>query len=84
MTQSTFTATDINHLRMAAVNLAALATDNGFPYLAAELSNLNSIAAERATDLDARELINSIDQLWQTLQAVLLTKLAEQLETVNA
>lgn len=69
---------------MAAVNLAALATDNGFPYLAAELSNLNSIAAERATDHDARELIITIDQLWQTLQAVLLTKLEEKLEMTNA
>lgn len=84
MTQSTFTATDINHLRMAAVNLAALATDNGFPYLAAELSNLNSIAAERATDLDARELILTIEHLWQTMQAVLLQKLEEKLELTNA
>lgn len=50
------TSQDINHLRMAAYNLAAIATDHGFAKLASELADIPAH--------DHIALIRYIHELW--------------------
>ena len=52
-------ASDIHHLRMAAYNLASVATDQGFAELAAKL--------EHVPHQDAVALIHYINELWDSV-----------------
>lgn len=55
-TIAALTSTDINHLRMSAYNLAAIATDHGFSKLAAELADIPAN--------DHVALIRYIHEIW--------------------
>lgn len=66
------TAQDINHLRMSAYNLAALATDHGYAQLAAKLADV--------PENDTVELIRYINEIWDAVAIPLLQKARTQLD----
>ena len=69
------TSQDVSHLRMAAYNLASIATDNGFATMAAKLADLPAN--------DNVELVRYVNELWDAIAITLMQKARTQLDGLN-
>lgn len=76
---STFIPSDIHRLRMTATNLALIATDHGFAYLAAELENIATEKPEFMSEAEIEKLIRFINEVWSAVKTTLLAGLSYQI-----
>lgn len=75
---------DIDRLNRIAATLGFVTTSVGFPYLTHEtLETVTKARPEQFTGTDVRNLINAIDQMWQTTSATILTYYREHMDAFN-